>query len=65
MYTIDIHHKGDKEPTTYKVYRREEADKNNLNYKYWREANEGEYGISDDNYVAKVISKSVYKPTSV
>ena len=49
MYTIDIHHKGDKEPTTYKVYRREEADKNNLNYKYWREANEGEYGISDDN----------------
>ena len=65
MYTIDIHHKGDKEPTTYKVYRQEEADKSNLNYKYWREADEGEYGISDDNYVAKVISKSVYKPTSI
>ena len=65
MYTIDIHHKGDEKPTTYLVLRKEEADNKNLSYKYWREANEGEYGISDDNYVAKVISKSVYKPTSV
>lgn len=65
MYTIDIHHKGDKDPTTYKVYRQEEADKDNLPYKYWRKANEGEYGVSDDNYVAKVISKSIYKPTSI
>jgi len=65
VYTIDIHHKGDKDPTTYKVYRQEEADKDNLPYKYWRKANEGEYGVSDDNYVAKVISKSIYKPTSI
>ena len=65
MYTIDIHHKGDKEPTTYMVLKKKEADKKNLAYKYWREANEGEYGISDDNYVAKVISKSIYKPTSI
>ena len=65
MYTIDIHHKGDKIPTSYKIYRKEEADNDEINYKYWRTANEGEYGISDDNYVAKVITKSVYKPTSV
>ena len=65
MYTIDIHHKGDKKPTTYLVLRKEEADEKNLSYKYWRDADEGEYGISDDDYVAKVISKSVYKPTSV
>jgi len=65
MYTIDIHHKGDKEPTTYAVLKKEEADEKNLSYKHWREADEGEYGLSDDNYVAKVISKSVYKPTSV
>ena len=65
MYTIDIHHKGDEKPTTYIVLKKEEADEKNLSYKYWREANEGEYGLSDDNYVAKVISKSVYKPTSV
>ena len=65
MYTIDIHHKGDSTPTTYKIYKQNEADSNNLAYKYWREADEGEYGISDDGFVAKVISKSTYKPTSV
>ena len=65
MYTIDIHHKGDEKPTTYTIFNEEEAKHNNIQYKYWREANEGEYGISDDNYVAKVISRSVYKPTSV
>lgn len=65
MYTIDIHHKGDDAPTTYKILKKEEADSENIQYKYWREAREGEYGISDDNYVAKVISKSVYNPTSI
>ena len=42
MYTIDIHHKGDNAPTSYKIYRKKEADKQNLEYKYWREAGEGE-----------------------
>jgi hypothetical protein len=65
MYTIDIHHKGDDAPTTYKIYKKQEADNKNLEYRHWREAGEGEYGISDDNYVAKVISKSIYKPTSI
>ena len=65
MYTIDIHHKGDSKPTSYKIYNKEEAKSKNINYKYWRDADEGEYGLSDDNYVAKVITKSVYKPTSV
>ena len=65
MYTIDIHHKGDSSPTTYRILKKEEADNEKLEYKHWRQAEEGEYGISDDNYVAKVISKSIYKPTSI
>ena len=65
MLTIDIHHKGDKKPTTYKVFDKKEADSNEINYKYWREANEGEYGLSDDNYVAKVISRAQYKSSSI
>ena len=65
MYTIDIHHKGDKKPTSYKIYNKTEADDKEIEYKEWRKANEGDYAISDDEYVAKVISKSVYKPTSV
>jgi len=65
MYTIDIHHKGDKKPTAYNIYRKEEADDKEIKYKEWRKANEGDYALSDDEYVAKVISKSVYKPTSI
>ena len=65
MYTIDIHHKGDKEATSYKIYRKEQADEKKLTYKEWRKAEEGEYALSDDGYVAKVITKSVYKPTSI
>lgn len=65
MYTIDIHHKGDDKPTSYIIFREEEATERNIQYKHWRDADEGEYGISDDGYVAKVISKSTYKPTSV
>jgi len=65
MYTIEIHHKGDKEPTTYTIFKKEEAKDKAIDYKYWREANEGEYGLSDDNYVAKVISRAKYKSSSV
>ena len=65
MYTIDIHHKGDDAPTTYNIYRQKEADNRDLEYRYWREAKEGEYGLSDDNYVAKVISRAIYKSSSV
>ena len=65
MYTIDIHHKGDDKPTSYVIFREEEANEKNIQYKYWKDAKEGEYGLSDDGYVAKVISKSTYKPTSV
>ena len=65
MYTIEIHHKGDASATSYTVYKELEAKKKEIKFKYWRDANEGEYGLSDDGYVAKVITKSIYKPTSV
>ena len=61
MYTVNIRHKGDKEPTTYNVYRKDEADDKNITYHYWKDANAGDYALSDDNYVAKVISKRKYK----
>ena len=60
MYTINIKHKGDKEPTTYTIYRLDEAKTNNLDYKYWKDAETGDYALSDDNYVAKVISRREY-----
>ena len=65
MYTIDIHHKGDNSATSYSIYKESEAKEEGLDYKYWREANEGEYGLSDDGHVAKVITRAVYGPASV
>jgi hypothetical protein len=60
MYTINIKHKGDNESTSYIVYRAEEARKENIEFKYWKDAEAGEYALSDDNYVAKVISRREY-----
>ena len=60
MYTINITHKGDKEPTTYKIYRKDEADTQNIEYIYWKEADSGQYALSDDKYVAKCISRREY-----
>jgi len=63
MYTINIKHK-DKGLTTYTVYRKEEADEKGIAYKKWQDADKGEYGISDDKYVAKVISRRIYKASN-
>ena len=59
MYTINIDHK-DKGLTTYTVYRKEEADKEGIQYVYWKMADMGQYAISDDDYVAKVINRKEY-----
>ena len=59
MYHIDIKHK-DRGLVSYKVYRKEEADKEEIEYKYWKKAEEGDYAISDDDYVSKVITKRTY-----
>ena len=59
MYTIDINHRNIG-PTCYKIYTKKEADKDNVRYRHWKEAQQGEYAISDDDIVAKVIKRKVY-----
>jgi hypothetical protein len=59
MYEIDINHK-DQGKVTYTVYGKKEADKGGIKFKYWKEAEQGDYAISDDDYVAKVIKKTTY-----
>ena len=61
MYTVNIHHKGDDNPTSYRIYRKDEADNAKIHYLYWKDANTGDYALSDDDYVAKVISRREYQ----
>lgn len=46
---------------TYKVYTKNEADAYKIKYTHWREAQEGEYLLTDDNWVAKVIRRKTYQ----
>ena len=59
MYEISIKHK-DKGRVSYSIYTKKEADKKNIPYEYWKEAEKGEYALTDDNYVGKVIKKKKY-----
>jgi len=60
MYIITINH-NNIGPTQYKVYKEKEATKEGLEYVYWKEAEQGDYGVSDDGYVARVIKRKDYE----
>tara|TARA_R100000664_G_C2759948_1_gene150420 strand:+ start:7810 stop:8568 length:759 start_codon:yes stop_codon:yes gene_type:complete len=59
MYTITIKHK-DIGAKTYEIYTKEEADKERLEYSSWKDAKEGEWALSDDGFVSKVIKRKEY-----
>ena len=59
MYEISIKHK-DIGKRTYNIYTKDEADSNEIDYKYWKEADKGEYALTDDNYVGEIIQKKRY-----
>jgi len=49
------------QPQTFRVYTKAEAKENGLTWKHWGEAKEGEFGISDDGYIAECIYRKKYK----
>ena len=59
MFTITINH-NDTGKTDYPVYSKEEALEKNIDFKHWQKALEGEYALTDDGYVAKVIKIKEY-----
>ena len=63
MYEITIKHR-DKGKVSYSIFTKKEADKENIAYKYWKEASKGEYALTDDNYVGKVIQKKKYESSN-
>lgn len=59
MFEIKINHKSG--PKSYPIYKKEEAVKENISFTHWKKAKEGEYCISDDDYVAEVLKRKEYE----
>ena len=60
MYIIKIKHKGDDKATNYPIYREKEAKQRGIAYKPWKQADIGDNALSDDGYVANVLSRREY-----
>ena len=59
MFEIKINHK--KGPKSYPIYMKSEAISEGISFTHWKEAKEGEFCISDDDYVAQVLKRKVYE----
>ena len=57
MYIIKIKHRGDKEETHYPIYQEREAKERNITYKPWKDADAGDNAVTDDKYVATVLTR--------
>ena len=44
----------------YKMYTKSEADKKGIQYKHWKEAQAGEWAISEDNWVFQCVKRKTY-----
>ena len=59
MFSVTINHK-DVGPTDYIIYTEEEAKIASIPYKHWQKSEEGDYALTDDEYVARLIKKKEY-----
>jgi len=64
VYIVKIKHRGDKKETDYPIYKEKEAKQRNIKYRPWKKANPGQYALSDDGYVSKVLSRREYTDNS-
>ena len=60
MFVVSIKHRGDDEPTAYEVFEQKEMDAKEKDYTHWKEAEEGDWALSDDGYCAKVLKRKKY-----
>ncbi len=58
VYKVPVNHKTGKK--WYSIYSKTEAQEKDLSFSHWKEAQEGEYALSDDDIVALVIKKTTY-----
>ena len=56
---MTIRHKG-KGPTDYIIYTKDEAIKAKIPFRHWQKQEQGNYALTDDDYVARIIKKKEY-----
>jgi hypothetical protein len=59
LFSVTINHK-DTGPTDYTIYLQKEATDEDIDFNHWQDADEGQYALTDDGYVAKIIKKKEY-----
>ena len=59
VFEISINHKTGRK--SYPVYTLKEAEEKGIQCKHWKDAQEGEYCVSDDNYVSLVLKRKKYE----
>ena len=60
MFSVTINHK-DIGPTDYIIYTKDEAIKAKIPFRHWQKSEQGEYALTDDDYVARIIKKKEYE----
>ena len=63
MFVININHK-DTGIKSYKIRTKDEASNEGIVYKHWKDAKEGDYAVSDDGYIGKVIKTKQYRSSN-
>ena len=59
MFSVTINHRG-KGPTDYIIYTKDEALKAKIPFRHWQKSEQGDYALTDDDYVARIIKKKEY-----
>tara|TARA_R100001082_G_C4363356_1_gene160513 strand:+ start:2358 stop:3107 length:750 start_codon:yes stop_codon:yes gene_type:complete len=63
MYVISRNlKKGRKD---FNIYDKSESKDNRIDYKYWKDCDADDYGISDDGYIGKCLSRKDYKSSTL
>ena len=60
MFSVTINHK-EIGATDYVVYTKDEAIHGKVPFRHWQKAEQGEYALTDDDYVARIIKKKQYE----
>ena len=55
-----ITRKIDGHKKVFTIYTKDEADQRDIQYTYWKEANIGDYALSDDDYVGRCLKRKTY-----